>query len=107
MSTIKLNQLTSEDRMVKEAISKETVLKRLKMVEGQIRGIQKMIENGRDCEAVITQLASVRAAMEGVAGLILKNYMKFCFADEMTPDRANVESLARSVAIWGGVHAEE
>ena len=60
--------------MADEAISKEVLLRRLKRVEGQIRGIQKMIENGRDCESVITQLGAVRAAIEGVGGLILKNY---------------------------------
>ena len=40
--------------MIGEEISKEIRLKRLKRVEGQIRGIQKMVESGRDCESVIT-----------------------------------------------------
>ena len=90
--------------MVEETVSKEVLLKRLKRAEGQIRGIQKMIENGRGCESVITQLAAVRSAIEGVAGLILKNYMRICFEGETAPECIDVESLARSISIWGGVH---
>ena len=90
--------------MVEEVVSKETLLKRLKRAEGQIRGIQKMIENGRECESIITQLAAVRSAIEGVAGLILKNYTKICFEGETAPECINIESLARAIAIWGRVH---
>ncbi len=90
--------------MVDEAVSKETLLKRLKRAEGQIRGIQKMIENGRECESVITQLAAVRSAVDGVAGIILRNYMKICFKGETAPECVDIESLARAIAIWGGVH---
>jgi len=90
--------------MVGEAVSKETLLKRLRRVEGQIRGIQKMIENGRECESVITQLAAVRSAVDSVAGLILENYMKICFKGETAPECVDLESLARAIAIWGKVH---
>jgi len=90
--------------MVDEVISKETLLKRLKRAEGQIRGIQKMIENGRECESVVTQLAAVRSAIDSVAGLILKNYMKICFEGETATECVDVESLARAIAIWGRVH---
>lgn len=90
--------------MVEEKVSREALLKRLKRAEGQIRGIQKMIESGRECESVITQLAAVRSAIEGVAGLILKNYMRICFECETAPEHVDVESLARAIAIWGRVH---
>ena len=39
-----------------EVISVETLVVRLKRIEGQVHGIQKMIENRRDCESIITQL---------------------------------------------------
>jgi DNA-binding FrmR family transcriptional regulator len=90
--------------MVEEPISKETLQQRLKKVEGQIRGIQKMVESGRECEDVITQLAAVRSAIEGIAGLVLKNYMKICFEGETATECVDVESLARAIAIWGRVH---
>jgi DNA-binding FrmR family transcriptional regulator len=96
-----------EDIMADEEISKGVLLKRLKRIEGQIRGIQKMIESGRDCESVITQLGAVRSAIEGVGGIILKNYMKICFKDEKAPECVDVESLARAIAIWGKVHLHD
>jgi DNA-binding FrmR family transcriptional regulator len=96
-----------QDIMADEAIFKEVILKRLRRVEGQIRGIQKMIESQRECESVITQLAAVRSAIEGVGGLILSNYMKICFRDEKAPESVDVESLARAIAIWGNVHLND
>ena len=93
--------------MADEEISKEALLKRLRRVEGQVRGIQKMIENGRDCESVITQLGAVRSAIEGVGGLILRNYMKLCFRDEKPPECVDVQSLARAIAIWGKVRVHD
>ena len=90
--------------MAEEAISREVLLKRLRRIEGQIRGIQKMIENGRDCESVITQLAAARSAIEGVGALMLNNYMKLCFRRGGEDESASVDSLARAVAVWGGVH---
>jgi DNA-binding FrmR family transcriptional regulator len=93
--------------MVEEPVSKETLLKRLKRAEGQIRGIQKMIENSRQCEDIITQLAAVRSAIDGTAGLLLRNYMKICFKGETTTGCVDVESLARAIAIWGKVPVGE
>jgi DNA-binding FrmR family transcriptional regulator len=90
--------------MVEEPVSKETLKQRLKRAEGQIRGIEKMIDSGRECEAIITQLAAVRSAIEGIAALLLKNYMKLCFEGETATECVDVESLARAIAIWGRVH---
>jgi len=90
--------------MAEETVSLETVVRRLKRIEGQVRGIQNMIENGRDCESIIIQLAAVRSAIEGAGGLILQNYMKLCFNKEAATECADIESLARVVAIWSRVH---
>jgi len=92
---------------MQEAVSQETLLKRLKRIEGQIRGIQRMIQNNRDCESIITQLAAIRAAIEGVGALLLNNYMKLCLREESKADPASVDSLARAVAIWGRVRVGE
>ncbi len=89
--------------MAQEAISEEVLLKRLKRIEGQVRGIQKMIEDGRDCESIITQLGAVRSAIEGVGALLLNNYMKLCFSKGTKAESASIDSLARAIAIWGRV----
>ncbi len=89
--------------MAEESVSQELLLKRLKRIEGQVRGIEKMIVDGRDCESLITQLAAVRSAVEGVGALMLNNYMKLCFSKGDQKDKTGVDSLARVVAIWGRV----
>jgi len=89
--------------MAEETISKEVLLNRLKRLEGQVRGVERMIEDGRDCESIITQLGAVRSAIESVGTLLLRNYMKFCF-DNKIPECSNIESLARAIAIWSRVH---
>lgn len=90
--------------MAEEVISKDVLNNRLKRIEGQIRGIQNMIESNRDCESVIMQLAAVRSAVESVGALMLNNYMKLCFSKGGEEESANIDSLARAVAIWGRVH---
>ena len=89
--------------MAEEVVSAETLVNRLKRIEGQVRGIQKMIESGRDCESIITQLGAVRSAIEGVGALLLRNYMKICFSQQTVAECADIESLARAIAIWGRV----
>ena len=89
--------------MTDEAVSKEVLLNRLKRVEGQVRGIEKMIEEGRECESIITQMGAVRSAIEGIGVLLLSNYTKICFGNE-TPECTDIESLRRAIAIWGRLH---
>ena len=93
--------------MTKEDISKTAVIRRLKRIERQTRGIQKMIEDGRDCESILTQLAAVRSAIESAGALVLNNYLTFCFAKTGEKEPSNIDSLARALAIWGRVHIGE
>lgn len=90
-----------------EEISQEMLLRRLKRIEGQIRGIEKMIVDSRDCESLVTQLAAVRSAIESVGALVLNNYMKLCFRKDISSQVASIDSLARAIAIWGRVRVGE
>jgi len=56
----------------------ETLIKRLRRIEGQVKGIQKMIEEEKHCSDILIQIAAVRAALNSVGGLVLENYMKSC-----------------------------
>jgi len=88
----------------KTDVSKDTLLKRLKRVEGQLRGIHKMIAEDRDCVSIVMQLAAVRSGVEGVGALVLNNCMKLCFYKG--PDATtNIESLTKAVEIWGRVRS--
>jgi DNA-binding FrmR family transcriptional regulator len=53
---------------------------RLRRIEGQIRGLQKMVEDDRYCADVITQIASVQEALRGVARNLMRNHLHHCAA---------------------------
>ena len=59
---------------------KEANQKRLRRIEGQVRGLQKMVEEDRYCADVIMQIASVQEALRGVARNLMKNHMRHCAA---------------------------
>lgn len=69
---------------------------RLKRLEGQIRGLQTMIESGKDCEAVLTQVMAAKSALNQVGLLIIGHSMKTCLAagDAATKDEIVEEALA-------------
>ena len=60
-------------------IENKNILNRLKRTEGQIRGIQKMIEDEKECMDVITQLSAVRSSIDRVMGMIVADNLKNCF----------------------------
>jgi DNA-binding FrmR family transcriptional regulator len=53
-------------------------LTRLRRIEGQVRGLQKMIEEDRYCPDVMTQIASVHEALRGVGRELMRNHLKHC-----------------------------
>lgn len=55
-------------------------LKRLRRIEGQIRGLQKMVEEDRYCTDIIAQVASVQEALRSVARALLRNHLHHCVA---------------------------
>jgi CsoR family transcriptional regulator, copper-sensing transcriptional repressor len=57
---------------------KEANRKRLRRIEGQIRGLQKMVEEDRYCADIITQVASVQEALRGVARNLMRNHLHHC-----------------------------
>lgn len=56
----------------------DTCLKRLGKIEGQVRGIAKMVEDKRYCIDIITQIAAVQAALQKVEDSILKDHVSHC-----------------------------
>ncbi len=61
--------------------TKESVRKRLNRVEGQVRGIAKMVETDRYCIDVVTQIAAVRAALRKIEEEVIRDHVGHCVAD--------------------------
>lgn len=64
--------------------AKERNLKRLRRIEGQVRGLQKMVEEDRYCADVMTQIASVHEALRSVGRELMRNHLKHCATSAIT-----------------------
>lgn len=77
--------------------TKTDITLRLKRAEGQIRGLQRMIEQGQSCGEVITQLCAVRKALDKVGFIILSQRLRECIDDNQEKgdvrDKAVEEAL--------------
>jgi DNA-binding FrmR family transcriptional regulator len=59
----------------------EEMRSRLRRIEGQARGVRRMVDEGRGCEEIVHQLASIRAATQGAALFLLKHYARDCWVE--------------------------
>ena len=57
---------------------KDSNLKRLRRIEGQVRGLQKMVEDDRYCPDILTQISSVQEALRAVGRELMRNHLKHC-----------------------------
>jgi len=57
------------------------VLARLRRIEGQVRGVERMVAEGSYCIDVLTQVAATTKALQGVAMLLLEDHLRHCVAD--------------------------
>lgn len=73
---------------------KRSVLNRLRRIEGQVRGLQKMMDQERYCADVLMQVASVQEALRGVSRSLLHNHLKHCASEAIrSEDPAKAEAM--------------
>src|SRR5438132_5007208 len=77
----------------------DAVLTRLRRVEGQVRGIQRMLEEGRECEDVLTQLTAVRAGLDQAMLALLDLHVEHCVLAGTTTDSAQLQQLLRAMRL--------
>lgn len=63
--------------------TRDKVATRLKRIEGQVRGIRKMVEEGRYCPDILTQVASVHAALRGAGKVLMRSHLQHCVTDAL------------------------
>ncbi|MFZ5801076.1 MAG: metal-sensitive transcriptional regulator [Candidatus Omnitrophota bacterium] len=78
---------------------KEGALLRLKRIEGQIRGVQNMVEEERYCIDIINQITAVCKALEQVGLLVMKRHLESCVAESIRGGKANgkIKELVNAV----------
>jgi DNA-binding FrmR family transcriptional regulator len=71
---------------------------RLNRIEGQVRGVARMLEQDRPCMEVLQQLASVQAALKGLTKTVLRNYLERCATDAIkSGDTAVYDQLMEAI----------
>ncbi len=93
------------------ADSNEQLIARLRRIEGQIRGIARMLDGDRTCEDVVTQLMAVRSSIDTVGAVVLDAHLERCIAGRDAAEQ--VVALREAMRLWwrfapaaGGVGAD-
>ena len=81
------------------ASHKEQVQGRLKRIEGQVRGLQKMVDEDRYCIDVLTQVSAVKAALEAVALLLLQDHTEHCVVEAIKKGDGSEKVRELNVAV--------
>jgi len=68
-------------------------VKRLRRIEGQVRGIQKMVDDDRYCADVLTQISAVQEALRAVSRELMRNHLKHCATSAIRTGASEAESM--------------
>ena len=78
-------------------MTRSKYITRLKRSEGQLRGIQKMMEEERDCVDIITQLTAVRSSVDRIIELMITENLTTCINEPLEDPQAQKERLEKAV----------
>jgi CsoR family transcriptional regulator, copper-sensing transcriptional repressor len=76
-----------------DAEAKAKNLKRLRRIEGQVRGLQKMVEEDRYCADIMTQISSVHEALRSVGKELMRNHLKHCATTAIRAGEQDAEGM--------------
>jgi DNA-binding FrmR family transcriptional regulator len=73
---------------------------RLRRIEGQVHGIQRMLEAGRDCEEVLTQIMAVRSSLDQAGLLLMEMHIEKCVLGNLPPDSPMTREIGDVLKSW-------
>ena len=79
---------------------KSRILRRLGIIEGQVRGLQEMIDKGAYCIDVITQTSAVKNALSSIEDVIMENHLGSCIAPHMKGSRGSKATKENIGSLW-------
>ncbi|MFC3747883.1 metal-sensitive transcriptional regulator [Paenibacillus sp. GCM10012306] len=75
----------------------KAIKNRLKRIEGQVRGVLGMLEEGKDCREIVTQLTAIRTAVDRTVGTVIGSNLEHCIQEELeqghSPDKVIKEAV--------------
>ncbi|MEX2245352.1 MAG: metal-sensitive transcriptional regulator [Dehalococcoidia bacterium] len=78
----------------------EDIATRLRRIEGQVRGLLKMLEEGRECEELLTQTMAVRSALDQAGARIMEHHLDRCLLAGFRCDEDQLRSLREALKLW-------
>lgn len=78
------------------------VIKRVRRIEGQARGIERMMTEGRDCVEIVTQIAALRAAVDRLGYQLIRSNLRACLSDVELPSGVT-RQLETGLAAMSGI----
>ena len=73
---------------------------RLRRIEGQVQGIQRMIDSGRECEEVLTQIMAARSSIDQVGLLLMERHIERCILEGLPADSPLTKDLGDALKSW-------
>ncbi len=100
---MKQERSASDSHMPLSEESQRTIQRRLRRLEGQVRGVQRMVEAQRDCREIIHQVAAIKAAAHSLGTVVLEHFIIACLFDQpaflsQEDARAIVQEALREMA---------
>lgn len=74
---------------MKQCMDADAINKRLKRIEGQVRGVQKMVDEDKPCEAILIQIGAIKSALHKTGQIILEGHMHHCVLDSISHGNAD------------------
>jgi CsoR family transcriptional regulator, copper-sensing transcriptional repressor len=78
----------------------DATLTRLRRIEGQVRGLQRMLTEDKDCLDILTQLMAVRSGLEQVSLWLLDTHVRDCLLEDVEIDSDRLEALRQTLRMW-------
>ena len=95
MEKEKCTECTNNRKTKRTDEEKEKLIKRLNIIEGQVRGVKQMILDDRYCDDVLTQMLAVNKALESLENIILERHLQTCIKNKI--EKGNTEEVSKEI----------
>ncbi len=86
--------------MVTTTTLQEDISRRLRRIEGQVRGLQNMLVESRECEEMLTQAMAIRSALDQVGARLMENHIETCLLSGFECEPEQMARLRESLKLW-------
>src|SRR5687767_5309513 len=80
--------------------SDKNVTTRLRRIEGQVQGLQRMLDSGRECEEVLTQIMAVRSSLDQVGLMLIERHIERCILGDSKADSEVAREIGDVLKSW-------